>query len=40
MAPTNAQRLAYEAVHPWITGMAVAEWDTAQRNTLVKEASA
>ncbi|HEY0813679.1 MAG TPA: hypothetical protein VGE11_10405 [Pseudonocardia sp.] len=27
MAPTNATRLAYEAVLPWITGMAVAEWD-------------
>lgn len=35
MAPTNATTLAYEAVHPWITGMGVVEWDTG-----AKEASA
>lgn len=40
MAPATAKRLAYEAVHPWITGMAVAEWDTAQQSTGAKEASA
>ena len=28
MAPTTATKLAYEPVHPWITGMGVAEWET------------
>jgi hypothetical protein len=28
MAPTTAKTRAYEAVKPWITGMAVAEWET------------
>ncbi len=28
MAPATATPLAYEAVHPWITGMAVAQWQT------------
>ncbi len=28
MEPTKPKTLAYEAVHPWITGMGVAEWDT------------
>lgn len=28
MAPANAVPLAYEAVQPWITGMAVAQWPT------------
>jgi Catalytic LigB subunit of aromatic ring-opening dioxygenase len=27
MAPTNATTLAYEPVHPWITGMGVAVWE-------------
>ncbi|MDN5857623.1 MAG: hypothetical protein L0H84_03285 [Pseudonocardia sp.] len=28
MAPGNATKLAYEPVRPWITGMAVAHWET------------
>jgi hypothetical protein len=28
VAPTNATTLAYEPVHPWITGMGVALWET------------
>lgn len=28
VAPVNATPLAYEPIHPWITGMAVAEWET------------
>ena len=31
MAPTPATPLAYEPVYPWITGMAVAQWDTGVR---------
>jgi len=29
MAPTPARTLAYEPIYPWITGMAVAEFDAA-----------
>ena len=29
MAPTPARKLAYEPIYPWITGMAVAEWQPA-----------
>ena len=28
LAPTNSRTLAYEPIYPWITGMAVAEFDT------------
>jgi hypothetical protein len=28
MAPATATTLAYEPVHPWITGMGVAQWET------------
>jgi Catalytic LigB subunit of aromatic ring-opening dioxygenase len=28
MAPTTSTTLAYEPVHPWITGMGVAVWET------------
>lgn len=28
VAPTTATTLAYEPVHPWITGMGVATWET------------
>jgi hypothetical protein len=28
MAPLTSTTLAYEPVHPWITGMGVAQWDT------------
>lgn len=30
VAPINATKLAYEPVYPWITGMAVAHWETQQ----------
>jgi hypothetical protein len=34
VAPTNPRRtLAYEPVHPWITGMAVAEFETRRRRS-------
>jgi hypothetical protein len=29
MAPAPAQKLAYEPIYPWITGMAVAKWEPA-----------
>jgi hypothetical protein len=28
VAPARARTLAYEPIHPWITGMAVAHWET------------
>ena len=28
VAPINATTLAYEPIYPWITGMAVAQWET------------
>ena len=28
VAPITATKLAYEPVYPWITGMAVAQWQT------------
>jgi hypothetical protein len=28
VAPVTARKLAYEPVYPWITGMAVAHWET------------
>jgi protocatechuate 4,5-dioxygenase beta chain len=28
VAPVLPRTLAYEPVYPWITGMAVAEWET------------
>ena len=28
--PIRPRTLAYEPVYPWITGMAVAEWETMQ----------
>jgi hypothetical protein len=34
MAPTPATTLAYEPVYPWITGMAVAEWQTQPNGTV------
>jgi hypothetical protein len=33
VAPINATKLAYEPVYPWITGMAVAHWETQQHKT-------
>jgi hypothetical protein len=29
VAPTTARTLAYEPIYPWITGMAVAQWQAA-----------
>ena len=31
VAPTRARTLAYEAVHPWITGMGVSYFETRDR---------
>jgi Catalytic LigB subunit of aromatic ring-opening dioxygenase len=33
VAPARAKALAYEPVHPWITGMGVAEWETLPERT-------
>lgn len=28
VAPVTATKLAYEPIYPWITGIAVAHWET------------
>jgi hypothetical protein len=37
MAPAKATKLAYEPVHPWITGMGVAQWEPAQQESAQRE---
>lgn len=37
VAPTTARTLAYEPIYPWITGMAVAHFETRQPTLSVKE---
>jgi hypothetical protein len=39
-APARAKALAYEPVHPWITGMGVAEWETRPERTASATAQA
>jgi hypothetical protein len=38
MAPTNATKLAYEPIQPWITGMGVAQWVPGDRTATPEEA--